>query len=390
MSRFLDALLAQRAKPPYSLRFSTQLEEEFRRDLSKLLRITRTTLFCVLALAFALAPFQEVTLFHAPVELRGSLLLFAQTVAPLAMIGAALTWLRAAPVLTQGVQAATVVGVLVAMLALRYFSLISEFRYPAGMLGLAGIAIAVFGGFSWRPMMVGLTAYFGFAIAQEFTWTHSNSAVEAYQLGFAFAIAALGSFTNEVLRRQNWLQKECATALARVDVLTTLSNRSDFELRMAVTMRQARRDGRTLGVMVLDVDHFKSINDRFGHAVGDEALRAVAAAIDASCAQRPLDIKARTGGEEFVVVWYDVSPATLPQLAERVLDTLRAIHVPVEGKAEPLSMTASAGVCWAVPTDETTAEALVGRADALMYQAKQAGRDRLVVEPYTPESGSPV
>lgn len=384
MGKMLELLLAERNRSPYRFRFTGELEAMYRADLRELLRVTRVALFFAIAMAFALAPFQEVILFKAPLPMLGSLLLFAQTMTPVSLAAAALTYLRGPSVLVQGFQAAVVVGALIAMLALRYVALISDFRYPVGMLGTGAIAVAIFGGFSWRPMATGLIAFFSFGIVQEYVWTHAGTSLEAYQLVFASVVALLGSYTNEVLRRQNWLQKECATALSRVDSLSGLSNRGDFDRRIQMTLQQARRDKRMVAVMVLDIDHFKKINDRHGHSIGDVALGAVADAINRSSAQRPMDIKARTGGEEFVVVWYDVAIAAVPALVERVLDALRAIQVPLEKGAKPLTLTASAGACWAVPDNSTTADALVQQADALMYRAKQAGRNQACLEQFRP------
>ena len=252
------------------------------------------------------------------------------------------------------------------------------------MLGAAAIAIAVFGGFSWRPIVVALVVFLGLGIAQEYTLTRrgGNPGLEVYQLSILFVIALLASFTNEVLRRQNWLQKASVTALSRVDRLTSLSNRTDFERRIQVTLRQALREKAIVAVMMLDIDHFKQINDKHGHGAGDQALRAFAQAVDRSSAQRPLDIKARTGGDEFIVVWYDVLPDALPGLVEKVLKEVRAIRLKLDGLTEPLTLTASAGVCCTLPNDDSAPEAMVQRADALMYQAKQSGRNRACFEPY--------
>lgn len=386
----MKMLLAESERSVFRLRFSGPLEARYREDLRRHLRMTRVVLFLAIGLAFAIAPFQEVSLFNAPVQMRGSLLLFAQTLAPLCLMAAAFTYLRAMLLLTQALQVAAVFATLVAVLALRHVDLISEFRYPSGMLSLTAIAVAMFGGFMWRPLALGLVAFFAAAIAQEFAYTSPGStpALEAYQLAFGGVIALACLINNEVLRRQNWLRKESATVQSRLDKLSGLSNRADFDRRIEATLRQARRDQRMVALMVLDVDHFKKINDRHGHATGDLALGAVAEAINRSCAQRPLDIKARTGGEEFIVVWYDVAIAAVPALVERVLAAVRAIRLEVPGVAEPLTLTASAGACWGVPQEAATPQALVDFADALMYKAKQAGRNQACVDRFRP--GSPV
>ncbi len=132
----------------------------------------------------------------------------------------------------------------------------------------------------------------------------------------------------------------------------------------------ARRTRRPLAVVLFDLDHFKAINDNFGHGVGDEALRATASATREML--RGSDHAARFGGEEFVLLL----PETSADDAVIVAEKLRAQIAGLEVEGLDREVTASFGVA-AYPDDEVTAEGLIETADAALYRAKAAGRNRV-------------
>jgi diguanylate cyclase (GGDEF)-like protein len=194
---------------------------------------------------------------------------------------------------------------------------------------------------------------------------------------------ALGVF---VLRRRVQRLLLATQALSHLDPLTGLFNRR-FLVEQAPRMwRQARRDGSRVAAMVLDLDHFKRLNDAHGHAAGDAVLRAVAVALATTV--RPADVLARTGGEELVVLGLVSDPDEASHLAER-LRTAVANSRTADGHA----VTASIGIALTRPGDtEDAAETLwrlIDRADAAMYQAKQQGRDR-VAAVYLPRARQPM
>ena len=168
------------------------------------------------------------------------------------------------------------------------------------------------------------------------------------------------------------LQRE--RELAATDPLTGLYNRRYLVEQAPRIWRQARRDGTRVAAMVLDLDHFKRLNDAHGHAAGDAVLRAVAGALSSSV--RPADVLARTGGEELVVLGMVSDGAEAARLAERLRAAVAASRTDA-GHA----VTASIGVALTRPVDgEVAGDALwrlVDRADAAMYEAKQQGRDRV-------------
>ncbi|HTI32518.1 MAG TPA: diguanylate cyclase, partial [Miltoncostaea sp.] len=163
--------------------------------------------------------------------------------------------------------------------------------------------------------------------------------------------------------------REELTRLAQTDALTGLANRRAFEARLHEEVGRARRDGSPLSVVVLDMDHFKEVNDRHGHEEGDRTLATLAARMRSTT--RASDMIARIGGEEFA--W--LLPATDSDGAEVLAERLRGVIA-----AEPFgaagTRTISGGVAALGPDDD--ALALLRRADARLYAAKAAGRDRVV------------
>ncbi len=173
---------------------------------------------------------------------------------------------------------------------------------------------------------------------------------------------------------QAHLAEEALLAAAGSDPLTGLANR---RVLLDATRRQlatAERSDRTVAVLYVDVDHFKDVNDAFGHRAGDELLRAVGDRFVSVV--RPADLVGRQGGDEFIVVVSGVSSAQeVDSVARRLLASL---DTPVEVAGLPVQVSASIGVAVARETDTTDAEELLRQADLALYEAKRAGRNRFV------------
>ena len=179
--------------------------------------------------------------------------------------------------------------------------------------------------------------------------------------------------------------------VAAVDVMTGISNRRQFGDSLDRECLRARRSGEPLSLLMIDVDHFKAFNDRYGHPAGDRCLKAVAKALTSACL-RPADIVARYGGEEFVVLLPQTPRRGAEHMARRVLDVVEALGIPHEYSPTSDCLTVSVGIacydaesaCWAVPSsDSRFAEDTLSRAfpidllqaaDNAMYAAKHAGR----------------
>jgi diguanylate cyclase (GGDEF)-like protein len=166
-----------------------------------------------------------------------------------------------------------------------------------------------------------------------------------------------------------------AQRLASTDLLTGALNRRRFIEVAERELARAQHDAASISVLLLDVDDFKQVNDRAGHEVGDEVLRAVSSAC--STALRPGDPMARWGGEEFVALLPGAGPGEAIGIALRVRDAIAGIAVPAP--TSPLRVTASVGVASRYDSAERL-DALISRADRAMYEAKRRGKNGAVVD----------
>lgn len=177
----------------------------------------------------------------------------------------------------------------------------------------------------------------------------------------------------DISRNKQLEQKlEC---LATHDSLTSLYNRGELDARLAQELERARRYQRPLSLLVLDIDHFKSVNDTHGHQAGDEALRHLGATLANAC--RQLDIVARYGGDEFVVVMPEALPVDARGRAESLCRTI-ADRPLLLGSGQSLSLSISIGIS-AYPEHGETPDQLLAAADHALYAAKAGGRNRMTV-----------
>ena len=167
--------------------------------------------------------------------------------------------------------------------------------------------------------------------------------------------------------------------LAITDSLTSVFNRRHLFILGEQAIEQARRYCHALAAMMIDIDHFKQVNDAHGHAAGDLLLKKLAEHLQANL--RAADILGRYGGEEFVVLMPETDLETARQSAERLLADIRTVRLITE--TGPVGFTTSIGIALFVPQDNAGIDALIQRADRAMYAAKQAGRNRIFSEPVT-------
>ena len=166
-------------------------------------------------------------------------------------------------------------------------------------------------------------------------------------------------------------RSETLEQAALTDSLTGMQNRRYFDDALREYLEEFSRIGRPVGLMLLDLDHFKNVNDSHGHDVGDEVLRAVANCLKDMT--RYHDVVARLGGEEFAVVAPNLDSELLMKLAERIRKAIAAMAI-VSGNVR-LKITTSVGL--AVWNGSETADQFFRRADAMLYQAKRLGRNRV-------------
>ena len=166
--------------------------------------------------------------------------------------------------------------------------------------------------------------------------------------------------------------------LSSRDALTGLANRRSFELALTREVDRVARSGESALLLMIDIDHFKRVNDKHGHAAGDQVIRAVAQALADSV--RPMDLTARIGGEEFAVLLPNCPAAFGPQVAARVRQRVAAaaVRLPLDG--QQLSVTVSVGGAFAPQWVRSSAAIWLQRADSQLYRAKAEGRDRVCLE----------
>jgi diguanylate cyclase (GGDEF)-like protein len=204
---------------------------------------------------------------------------------------------------------------------------------------------------------------------------------------------------SQVIAREELLQKRTEQAetrlddlvqsnralarMSRKDFLTGVSSRMFLEETLHKEWRRLFRSGSPLSLIMLDVDRFKTYNDRYGHLKGDECLEAVAAAIDRA-SRRPSDLTARFGGDEFCVLLPETPEEGLRAVVERIRAEVAAIDV---GDDDAVTVTVSMGGATVVPGTTGSPRDLLRAADDALLEAKRLGRDRLVVDGITAACG---
>lgn len=198
--------------------------------------------------------------------------------------------------------------------------------------------------------------------------------------GFAPEFRRLGLAFNTMGRELQVRNDDLSTAnrkldkLARSDALTGLRNRRAFDEQLELEVARSMREQRPLSLLMMDIDHFKQFNDRYGHAAGDDAMVKVAAVIETK-ARRPGDIAARIGGEEFALVLGDCSLKAGQEIADDIVRSVAALRLD-HAESDHQLVTMSIGVAELELGVRTSIRSLVEQADKALYRAKMLGRNR--------------
>jgi diguanylate cyclase (GGDEF)-like protein len=207
-------------------------------------------------------------------------------------------------------------------------------------------------------------------------WSGSESRLDARGLELLRALSPYAALHLEHARAFGNLREH-----AERDALTLLRNRRAFEQVLSAETTRFERYRRPVALLMLDIDHFKQVNDRHGHEAGDEVLRGVARVI-ATCI-RDVDTAARLGGEEFVVLLPETGVAAAMEVASRIRAAVAGTAVPWRTGLIPVTLSVGVAAC---PETATQPGDLIGSADAALYQAKRGGRDRVVAAAAAPSS----
>jgi len=193
----------------------------------------------------------------------------------------------------------------------------------------------------------------------------------------AFAIALYAYSEYDRLLRRVFDSQARLMELATRDELTGLGNRRYFVQRGEEALRLAARHHRPLSLLMIDLDKFKQVNDRFGHAAGDDVLKFLAVSL--SLHSRSTDTCGRIGGEEFAIVLPETALPEALASAERIREAVARTPVPTDQSAEPIAITVSIGAATLAPGQSL--DALLEEADRALYEAKRSGRNRVASVP---------
>jgi diguanylate cyclase (GGDEF)-like protein len=277
------------------------------------------------------------------------------------------------------------------------------FAFVAPVFGIGTVIMSAFSPPEEVPLvgarMLLATFYFYFMVGLRFRAAARSNLLVFASLGLAFAagtmppatatylmallftanlIGAAGSYALEHANRTAFLEHRQLTEVATHDGLTTLLNRAAFEDQIRRVWQQAQRDRQSMAVIMIDIDHFKGFNDRYGHIAGDDCLRRVGSALRDAARRRPLDFVARYGGEELVAVLYGADKAYGESIARSLLTAVRDLQIPHANSSTHANLTISVGVVSVDAYRVLSHDVAVGLADQALYAAKNGGRDRYV------------
>lgn len=379
--KILESALAKVLRP---IRFERALESEFRVHFEQQGKVLRGQVWMALLVGMAVVLVVHSLLLDLPTDVEPMAALAIAAV----LVPAFMRWLSSAWGPLQAHSAQLYIGAaLIDIVCMMWLRVVCQregydvvpLMVPVGLL-MSLIVVQIRFLLLLPAMLVGLAIIVGVEL-----WALEVDSNRLFAVTAAMALALVGlspAYEMERWARLGWLRKRRLNELACTDALTGLANRRQFDASLKQAIRSAAREGKSVSLMLLDVDHFKPYNDHYGHPAGDACLQAVGAYLKASM-HRPHDVAARVGGEEFAVIWFDASPGDALRLAEdlrRGISALGLVPAPGRGKA----VTASAGFTqlMAPQPEEAAADLMVQmlhQADAALYQAKGGGRDRLEV-----------
>jgi len=371
-----------------NLRFGRVLEREFRDEFSNNHLSRMRAGFAVVVVIYTLFALVRFRM-EAGVMQEWGVILRVAVIGSMALtlVASYVVRLRAVLPLFAVLSYATFAVAATAIEALLYKQKVHQ--HYEGLI-LLSFHLYVFGGLLFRPALVSGGLIFLIYLIGSFVGGLAGKVGWGYQLffiGVTQIIGIVALYSIERLERDSFLRRGLFGTLATQDGLTGLLNRLAFFQQFERSVRQAARDRVCIGVMLLDVDHFKAYNDRYGHPEGDNCLRQVAAVLRNEF-KRPMDLVGRYGGEEFVGFWHDIQPQSLRSLADQVRGAVQALRI-AHRDAPNGRVTASVGAVALVPSEGESLIDLVQRADEALYEAKEKGRNR-VVTLLLPSAVSPV
>ena len=374
-----SAYSAQLTKGFQLLSFESDLESEFRQFHLQSVRgrVITCLIIAILFSVWAVFASRSGALPSTEPDLAANLRRWVIRPLSLVLIVTALTpwlykrlWLRVAPL---------VLGMSGVVSAYSSAGVVADGNYHAFVIMVSGLLglLLLLGFLFWQVVTLGLVVAgsYVFFLAEQ-GGTASVLGFEAAVLGAMYLLALVFSYNLEKSVRTTFLQMRILEDLGRLDSMTGLCNRGAFDETLEALWKQAIRDKKPLGLLLIDVDHFKNYNDAYGHQAGDRCLGQVADILKDSV-NRPLDMAARVGGEEFALLCYASSSEYIQGLGEQIRTRVRDLNVPHSGSQVATCVTVSVGAVLVEPTVGRSTESFVQFADQALYDAKSAGRDRV-------------
>lgn len=359
------------------LTFYEPLERAYRASQRRRYRMPRTLLFGLAALSFLSAPMLNSTLFQAD-PATVPMLLFIQLAWALPVLGlsAIAPWLALSRSAHNAISIAGCLTLWASCYALLYLTQLGWMTFPLHLVNFTVVAVAVIGGFRARLIVAGGSVTMALSVITviHFDRPGDPDRLFAYETAYLWLIGIGGAVTTDLLNRQGWLDRAQIRLLSRTDALSGLLTRGAFDEHYRRVIAAASREQRHVAVALIDLDHFKTFNDRYGHLKGDEVLTQTGTALLSVEGGRPLDLRARYGGDEFIAVWYDVQPQDLEVMGQRFLNAVRRVDIRIEKHGERIPVTVSIGIAAGIPA-RLGGDALIEAADRQLYAAKAAGRN---------------
>lgn len=359
---------------------SVALETEFARWLRLQSAVARRWLISVPLMAMLLAPLYGPLLRgDGPMPMLPWLrLLELGITVPVCGLSLYLLYRKPERALTTHLMLVAMLVVFVAVAGIRWLSAPAGQIIPPGVIMVVPLALASLGRlrlFVILPVLIACPTLF--LVAEWFLGVPGQFPSVVLGTLLFTALSIITAIGNDQLLRRTWLAMQIVELTAMSDAVTQLPNRQWINRDLAALFGLSRREQQAMGVFLIDLDHFKRLNDTHGHAAGDEALAAVGRVL-ARFGRRPMDLAGRFGGEEFLLVLHDVKLYGAERIAGMLVNEIAALGIVNQGS--PLGhLTASVGLYVATPRLGDRPEGFLRQADLALYDAKLAGRNGYVL-----------
>ncbi|HDZ47555.1 hypothetical protein LCGC14_0058530 [marine sediment metagenome] len=380
------------AKRSWRLRFEDAVEARFEADTQQQRSRSMVLAGLVSAIIYVLFLFNDYS--FRPDAFPVAVLLRAGVMLP---IGLTILWwvhrgvspARREALMSSTIILAMVLSCLISASSTAPYSYLDVFSFGL-ILVVGNVVYSLRFGYAWASSVISIL------IALIFVILYEPMPIEVKRLAM-FTLVAKALFTlvanyrleasernsylhvlKERLRAGSYLKdNQALSQLSMTDPLTNISNRRKFDALLPICWQEAIDKDISLGLLVIDIDHFKAYNDYYGHPQGDECLRKVANTMQDN--SRESDLVVRFGGEEFVVLMANASPEMVKRAAERIQHSVEALQIPNHGHSKESVVTVSIGVAVLSPNVGIAPVDLLSQADEALYEAKRQGRNRIKI-----------